>query len=685
MVAQKLQVYPRDQQKVLMVIACLGSHSTQSMIETALQEDAADSLEQLVMKGKLVFDAKDSTYTIGINAVKTAAYDMIGEELQPAFHLEIGLRLMEHLDPEELEEKLFCVAMQLDKGISLIPRQELKYKVAALFVRVAEKTAETFSFNATLRALRIAYNLLGPKHWEEAYDLSIAIYNYLAEIEFALDDSERVDKLLDEIDEKGRNCSDKLQAYTTRVHVLGVRGQPDAAIDNGICILRSLGVYLHTDYRRLNLMWSFAKVSRKVRTRSNEMLRRLPDMSDPKQLTAMQVLNLLFLNTFLHRRELFPFVVLKMMKMSLQHGLSAMSSVAFAGYGTLLTFCGHGEEAQRFGKLSLALVDRFEANSFRSRVYGLVYGLIQPAVQPWKDSLDKLNEGHELGMMTGDVEFGRFCAHLHVGFMMDDASFKVEEILAAIEKYADLTKAEGKAQHVDFLAMKPLALAFQAYSDPNADLTKDFDFLKEACEAAVANGRGMTICMVYYTRIYVLFSIRQYQEALKVLDEKHALQPPMGTSMLDSFEMLMEGLVVFACARQETNKSARKCLIQRGQKAMKTLHKLSVQNPDNCLAKFTLLEAEYAALCKKDSVAKLKYSQAMAVAAGNRNYFETIFSKQAAGMHYVLDLQNPRSGLKYLEESIDVLKEFGGHAAATFWEAIVRDLKDKRSFGAFLG
>lgn len=680
LVSRKLQVYPRDQQKVLMVISCLGSHSTQTMIEAALQEDATDPLKRLVHKGKLLYDEEEKTYTIRFNAVKTAAYNLIGEKLQPAFHLEIGLRLMQYLTPQELEEKVFCVGMQLLRGISLLQDQQKKYEVAALFVRAAQKAAETFSFNASLWALRNAYDLLGPNHWEEAYELTMVIYNYLAEMEFALDDSEHVDKLLEEIDDHGRTCIDKRQAYVTRIHILGVRGKPDLAIDKGICTLRCLGVKLHTDLRRLNLIWSMTKVGRKVRGKSNEMLRRLPEMTDQRQLTAMQVLNLLFLDTFLHRRELFPFVVLKMMKMSLEFGLSPMSAVAFAGYGTMLAISGRGEEAQRFGKLALDLVERFAANSFRSRVYGLVYGCIQPAVQPWGQSMKKLKEGHELGLMTGDVEFAMFCAHLYVGGMMDDGSFTVETMIEEIRKCVVLTEAQGQSQHVNFSSMLPVLICFEQYSNPDSVFDGSSDLFVEASKEALASGNTLNICVIYYSRIYCHFSMREYQKALELLDEKNASYPALNGSICDSFSFYMEGLCAFACARHEQNGSTRKSLIQRGRKVMKSLHKLAVQNPDTCLGRVTLLEAEYAALCKKGSVAKIKYSQAMALAVGHNKYFETVFSKQLAGMHYVVDLNDPRTGIPYLEESITVCKEFGGHAAAKHWEQLVVDIKGRKHF-----
>jgi predicted ATPase len=149
------------------------------MIEAALQEYATETLKGLVHKGKLM---REKTYTIRFNAVKRAAYSLIGVELQPACHLEVGLRLMQYLTTEELDEKVFCVGMQLLHGISLLQDQKKKYEVAALFVRAAQKAVLLFSFNMSLWALRNAYDLLGPKHWDEAYELTIVIFNYLAEM-----------------------------------------------------------------------------------------------------------------------------------------------------------------------------------------------------------------------------------------------------------------------------------------------------------------------------------------------------------------------------------------------------------------------------------------------------------------------------------------------------------------------
>lgn len=231
--------------------------------------------------------------------------------------------------------------------------------------------------------------------------------------------------------------------------------------------------------------------------------------------------------------------------------------------------------------------------------------------------------------------------------------------------------------------MSPLLTAFEQYNDLEGDFDGSCQFLVDATKAAVADGHSLNVCVIYYTRIFAHYSVREYNTAMVLLEEKNARNPPVEGSIFESFAYYLHGLCLFACARQEDNASTRKSFIWQGRKLVKKLQKLAVQNPDSCLGKATLLEAEYASLGKKDSVAKMKYSEAMALSAGHNNFFEMIFSKQAAGLHYIYDLNDPRTGIPMLEESIDVLKDFGGHAVIPYWEELIRGIKDRRRFSTF--
>jgi len=447
-IQRKLQSLPRDSQKVLMAAASLGSNISERLLEVALQEPVGVRFQELVSKGKLSYHPARQTYSFKHNAFQSLCYDLISDELKPAFHLEIGLRLWKHLTKEELDQNLFLVLNQLQQGAKLIRKQDDRYEVAIMCLTAAEKAATMYAFPTASSYLRFAFALLGPNHWDDAYDLSLVLYNYAAEVEFAQGDSDRVDFLIDEVLGKARSYDDKIRAYTTKIYVLGVRGKLDEAMDLGIACLNDLGVTIDPQCRKVHLVWSFLRVSMKLRGKSDQMLKRLPTMEDPTKLAAMQILNMLFMNSSIGRTELFPFVVLKMMKLTLFHGMSAFSSVAFAGYGVLLCYTGRVDEGIRFGKIALELVEELNAQSYFARVGALVWGNIFVNVRPMEDSLEHFKSGHRLGLQTGDIEFAVTNVHLQAMFMLSSGKFSITSMLDQLSDARDLTALHGHTTQV---------------------------------------------------------------------------------------------------------------------------------------------------------------------------------------------------------------------------------------------
>lgn len=214
---RKLRTIPREVQKIFMVASCLGSNINERLIRVALQEPVEERFAKIVEHRKFLYDERSKTYSFRHNAFQTACYRLIAEEIRPAYHLEIGLRLWKHLESAELDENIFVVLNQLKLGASLMRDQSVRYEIAGLCILAAEKAAVSLSFSAASDYLNLAFSLLGTNHWDEAYELSIALYNYAAEVEFSVADSNRVDFLLAEVLEHARDFSDKIQAYSTKV------------------------------------------------------------------------------------------------------------------------------------------------------------------------------------------------------------------------------------------------------------------------------------------------------------------------------------------------------------------------------------------------------------------------------------------------------------------------------------
>jgi hypothetical protein len=228
--------------------------------------------------------------------------------------------------------------------------------------------------------------------------------------------------------------------------------------------------------------------------------------------------------------------------------------------------------------------------------------------------------------------------------------------------------------------MHAILASFEIFANPNGDLVDHTGPLDDGLKDALESGNTYFITMMYATKFFFLMAAGEFEMGLKLLNARIKVCPLMDGSICESFFVLLDGLFSFGSARKATTMIGRKTLIKRGKKAMKVLQKFAIQNPANCMTKAILLEAEYAALCKKDSLAKQKYSQAIAVGMGTNTFFEVAFSNQLAAIHYCVDLDDPRTAVAYMEAAIKAYIDWGGHAAVTVMERKLREIRDSRRF-----
>ena len=127
-------------------------------------------------------------------------------------------------------------------------------------------------------------------------------------------------------------------------------------------------------------------------------------MKDPKKLAAMRMFNLLYSYTFWSGDSRALLITYRSVQMSLNHGLCAMSSVAFSFYAGYLCLFGEIDKGNRYGDVALRIVDRFRSRQWGGRVRVTVDSF----VRPWKLSMGKLVDGLEKASKqcydTGDIE-----------------------------------------------------------------------------------------------------------------------------------------------------------------------------------------------------------------------------------------------------------------------------------------
>ena len=152
-------------------------------------------------------------------------------------------------------------------------------------------------------------------------------------------------------------------------------------------------------------MFAMVKTRCLLRGKSHESLLRLHTMSDGRAVSAMQIMNVLFSSVFCKQPLLAPLLATRMIRLSLEHGLCAVSSVAFAVYGILLV-SNHStiEEGTQMGELSFKIMDRFKSRAWLPRVHAAVYGFIYGWTKPLPMLFEPLLRGYRIGLETGDIE-----------------------------------------------------------------------------------------------------------------------------------------------------------------------------------------------------------------------------------------------------------------------------------------
>ena len=120
----KLNRLPAGTQQALQQLACLGNSADFVALRMVYRDSSEGMHGQLweAVRMGLVSRSEDS-YRFLHDRVQEAAYSLIARELRAEAHLRIGLLMALHTPPDKLEERIFDIANQLNRGSHLVARR----------------------------------------------------------------------------------------------------------------------------------------------------------------------------------------------------------------------------------------------------------------------------------------------------------------------------------------------------------------------------------------------------------------------------------------------------------------------------------------------------------------------------------------------------------------------------------
>jgi predicted ATPase len=103
------------------------------MLRMVYQDSSEEMHGQLweAVRTGLIFRSEDA-YRFLHDRVQEAAYSLIPQELRAEAHLRIGMLMASHTSPDKLEEGIFEIVNQLNRGAHLITSIAERERIAAI-------------------------------------------------------------------------------------------------------------------------------------------------------------------------------------------------------------------------------------------------------------------------------------------------------------------------------------------------------------------------------------------------------------------------------------------------------------------------------------------------------------------------------------------------------------------------
>ncbi|MEG4113412.1 MULTISPECIES: AAA family ATPase [unclassified Microcoleus] len=657
LVASRIEKLPAPTQEVLKLAACVGDKFALDVLSLVSEESAnttATELYSALQAGlilplndayriPLVFDRAESinlnldtsrvSYKFLHDRVQQAAYSLIPEDQKQSTHLKIGQLLLKNTLPDKLEENIFDIVNQLNVGIDTISQQSEKTQLAQLNLTAGRKAKAATAYEAAVRYLRVAMELLPADCWQSHYELTLAIYESTAEAEYLNINYEKSKKLVDIVINKSNNLLEKVNVYELQIQSYNAQNRPLEALNTGLEVLKLLGISFPQNPKALNIVAGLINTKLSLGLKRIEDLANLPEMTDPDKKAAMGILSRILSSAIQAKPLLVPLLTFRMVKLCIKYGNSPYASIAYVYYGVILCRLGDISLAYQFGQLAIRLLGKFPSRSIKSRVYAVFGSFIQQWKTDLKSGLGDIKEGFQTGMETGELEYAAYSINIYCTYKLSMGE-RLDLVEQETDKYVKLmqqSQLEMAVQYISVERQTALNLCSTTVEPCNlvGESFNEFKTLPILIEAK----SFMVVCLVYNAKTMLNFLFRNYAEAWEntSLFEKYAeAASGLYVVAVNNFYFSLSLLALYPATRKGEQKQYLKKVLHN-QKKMK---KWAVHAPMNYQHKYDLVAAEKARVLGKNIEAMELYDRAIDGAAKNSYIQEEALAYELAGEFY---------------------------------------------------
>src|SRR5262245_13212795 len=434
----KLNRLSAETRNALQKLACLGNDAGFTMLRIVYQDSEEQMHGQLweAVRAGLIFRSEES-YKFLHDRVQEAAYSLIPEDSRAEAHLRIGMLLAAQTPPEKLEETIFEIVNQLNRGSHLITSIEELERVAELNFIAGRRAKTATAYVSALNYLLSGAALLPGDPWERQHDLIFELELHRAECEFLTGALAEAEQRLAVLSARAATTIERARVTCLQVDLYTTLDQGSRAIAVGLDYLRRLGIDWSPHPTEDEARREYERIWSQLGSRTIESLIDLPLMNNAVSLATLDVLTKLGPPAHYTDTNVRSMIICRAVNLSLEGGNCDGSCYAYAVLGRLAgPEFGDYQAGLRFGRLGYELVEQRGLKRFQARTY-LNFGyLLMFWTRHVREGRDLLRRAFETANQIGDLTFAAYYyTHLNTYFLaagdpLDNVQVEVEHGLA---------------------------------------------------------------------------------------------------------------------------------------------------------------------------------------------------------------------------------------------------------------
>ncbi|MBV8107829.1 MAG: AAA family ATPase [Hyphomicrobiales bacterium] len=632
----KLRRLPATTRAALKGLACLDASAPTATLSLA-QDKSQDVLHAALwgaVRERLLL-RQEGAYRFLHDRVREAAYALIPEAKRAAAHLAIGRRLAAHMPPSEVEEKVFEIVGQLNRGSALIRTRKERERLAELNLIAGRRAKSSTAYVSALTYLAAGAALLPKEAWDRRHDLAFALELNWAECEFLTGALEEAEARLAALADRAASPSELATLTRVQVDLFMTLGRSDLAVSVGLQCLCRLGIAWSAHPTEVEVKEEYDRLWRRLGDRPIESLIDLPPMTDPAACAAIDVLTSLVTPALYTDENLRCLLIGRMGNLSLEHGASDASSYAFTAVGNVLGLSfGDYEAGFRFAQLGLDLVERPGMDRVRARVYLAFGNLAKPSPRHSWTGPPVARRAFETALQVGDLTYAGFsCNNLLTQLLARGAA------LAAAQKDAedglDFARRARFGVVVVFITaqlglirtLRGLTPAFGCFSDDGFD--------EQQFERQLEGGVnfGSAVCMYWTRKLQARFLAGDPAAAIAAAAKAERLlwMTPAIFERADYHSYAALAQAALCETASDAERGQRRAAVAAH---CRQLQAWAAHCPENFASRTALVGAEAARLEGRELDAERLYEQAIRSASSNSLIHDEALANEQAARFY---------------------------------------------------